>query len=70
MAGVARKSLVAARELPVGTMLGPSDVAVKRPGTGLPPAELSRVLGCRVRRPLAEGDLLSWDALDAGEGGP
>jgi N-acetylneuraminate synthase len=61
---VARKSLVAAAALPAGTVLGPTHFAVKRPGTGLPPAMLTFLVGRRLRRAVAEGDLLALDDLD------
>jgi sialic acid synthase SpsE len=47
---VARKSLVAARDLPAGTVLTPEDLAILRPGTGLPPSALPRALGRRTAR--------------------
>ena len=60
---VARKSVVVARDLPVGAVLGPDDLVILRPGTGLSPAHLGRVLGRRTARaiaaetPLTEGML-------------
>ncbi len=63
ISAVARKSLVAARDLPAGTVLARSDVAIKRPGTGIPPADLQRVLGKTVHRPLACDELLDWGDL-------
>lgn len=44
-AAVARKSLVAARDIPQGSRLTKEHVAIKRPGTGLPPAMLDDVVG-------------------------
>jgi N-acetylneuraminate synthase/N,N'-diacetyllegionaminate synthase len=60
---VARKSLVAARALTAGERLAAEDVAVKRPGTGIPPAELSRLLGCRLTRDVATDEVIPWEAL-------
>lgn len=40
-----RRSIVAARAIAAGTRLRQEDVACKRPGTGLSPLELSRVMG-------------------------
>lgn len=62
-AAVARKSLVAARDMEAGTLLTAELVALKRPGTGLPPALLPHVLGRRSRIGLKAGDLLSFDVL-------
>jgi N-acetylneuraminate synthase len=47
---VARKSLVAARDLPAGAVLRREDLDVLRPGTGLSPAALPAVLGRRIVR--------------------
>jgi N-acetylneuraminate synthase/N,N'-diacetyllegionaminate synthase len=62
---VARKSLVAARALRAGEPLSADMVAVKRPGTGIAPADLPRVLGRRLARDLAADDVIGWDALVA-----
>ena len=61
---VARKSLVAARALRAGEELVKDAVAIKRPGTGISPAELERALGRRVRRDLAADDVIDWTALE------
>ena len=60
---VARKSLVAARPLREGERLAPGDVVSKRPGTGISPAELPRVLGLRLTRDVAADEVISWEAL-------
>ena len=61
---VARKSLVATRALRAGERLTADAVAVKRPGTGIPPAELSRAVGRRLRRDVAADEVLEWTALE------
>jgi N-acetylneuraminate synthase len=48
---IARKSLVAARPLTVGDVLGPDDIASKRPGSGRPPIEYWSLIGTTVTRP-------------------
>jgi sialic acid synthase SpsE len=58
IAAVARKSLVAARALREGETLAAADVVLRRPGTGLPPATLDRLLGRRTGRAVAAGALL------------
>jgi N-acetylneuraminate synthase len=63
-AAVARKSLVASRDIPAGAVLTPILVAVRRPGTGMPPAALPTILGRRVRRALKAGHVLSWKDLE------
>lgn len=60
---VARKSLVAARALKAGERVAAGDLASKRPGTGISPAELSRVLGLRLTRDVAADEVIPWEAL-------
>jgi N-acetylneuraminate synthase/N,N'-diacetyllegionaminate synthase len=60
---VARRSIVLARALPAGSRLSLSDLALKRPGTGLPPAELGKVVGRTLKRDLPADALLSWPLL-------
>jgi N-acetylneuraminate synthase len=60
---VARKSLIAARDLPAGTALGRADVVILRPGTGLSPAALSRVLGRRTARLVPHHTPITEDML-------
>jgi N,N'-diacetyllegionaminate synthase len=62
-ADVARRSLVAARDLPRGTTLGSEHIAILRPGTGLPPALLPQLLGRQVRVDVATGSLFRWEML-------
>jgi N-acetylneuraminate synthase/N,N'-diacetyllegionaminate synthase len=62
-ARVARKSLVAARPIAAGRRLAAEDVAVRRPGTGISPADLDRALGRATLRDLAAGDVIAWGDL-------
>lgn len=61
---VARKSLVARHDLPAGHILTERDLLAKRPGTGLSPALLERVLGKPLRRALCRDELLPADLLE------
>jgi N-acetylneuraminate synthase len=63
IAAVARKSLVAARDIPPGTVLAEDDVAIKRPGTGLSPALRHRLVGRTARTDIAAGTVLTWELL-------
>lgn len=60
---VVRKSLVAARPIRAGERLTADLVAVKRPGTGISPADLPRVVGRTVLRDLAPDDVIHWTVL-------
>jgi N-acetylneuraminate synthase len=62
-ANVARKSLVAARDLPAGATLTAELIAIKRPGTGLPPSLRSHLVGRRTRVDVPAGALLTLEML-------
>ena len=62
-ADVARKSLVAARDIPAGAVLTEDLIAVKRPGTGLPPVMGPHLVGRTARVPIPEGTVLQLDLL-------
>jgi N-acetylneuraminate synthase/N,N'-diacetyllegionaminate synthase len=57
---VARRSLVAAMDLPAGTVLEAHHVTAKRPGLGLPPSELAWLIGRKLSKPVRADDLISW----------
>jgi N-acetylneuraminate synthase/sialic acid synthase len=57
------KSLVLARDLPAGHVLGPNDIVMKSPGGGIPPYDLNKVLGRVTLRPLMADDFLSFEVL-------
>ncbi|WP_316977872.1 N-acetylneuraminate synthase [Shumkonia mesophila] len=58
-AGVARKSLVAVRDLAAGTVIAAADLAARRPGTGLPPSRQGDLLGRRLKVDVAAGEQLT-----------
>ena len=57
------KSLVVARDLPSGHVLGAEDIVMKSPGGGIPPYELGTVLGRVTLTALHEDDFLSFEVL-------
>ena len=59
----ARRSIVAATDLPAGKVLEEADVDFKRPGIGLPPTSLRLVLGRRTVRALRADELITPDVL-------
>jgi len=54
---VARKSLVAARDLKAGDVLSEADIAILRPGTGLAPKHFRFLIGRRLVRSCEAGSL-------------
>jgi N-acetylneuraminate synthase/sialic acid synthase len=59
------KKLVAARDLELGHVLNPDDIAIRSPADGgLPPYELDRLVGRRLRRPVAFEDVLTFEDVE------
>ena len=58
------KSIVAARDLEAGTLLGEEDLVAKKPGTGIPARELPEFMGRRLLRRLEKDEMLSKDDFE------
>jgi len=58
-----RKSIVAARALPAGHRLTEEDIAVKRPGYGIPPRFREQLPGSVLNAPLEQDEVISWSVL-------
>ena len=61
---VARRSLVLSADLPAGTVLQRSHLSARRPGTGVSPMDLDRVLGRKLRLSKPKGSMISWADLE------
>jgi N-acetylneuraminate synthase/N,N'-diacetyllegionaminate synthase len=59
-----RRSLAAAVDLPAGTLLERSMLTALRPGTGIAPSRIDEVVGRRLRRSVAGGELLDPAAVE------
>jgi N-acetylneuraminate synthase/N,N'-diacetyllegionaminate synthase len=64
IAEVARRSLVAARDITAGTTLTTAMIDIKRPGTGLSPRLLGKLTGHRVRFDIRAGELLTLEMIE------
>lgn len=60
----ARRSLVAARDIPAGAVIAREDLTWKRPAHGISPRNFDVVLGMRARAPIAEDTVLQWGHLE------
>jgi N-acetylneuraminate synthase len=58
------KSVVAARDLPAAHRLTAEDLALKKPGTGIPASRLDQVLGKSLKRAVTVDTLLAEDDLE------
>jgi sialic acid synthase SpsE len=61
---VARRSLVASMNIPKDQVITRQMVAIKRPGTGIPPKEIGNMIGKRATRNIRRDQVLRWDMVD------
>lgn len=60
----ARRSLVAARDIPQGKPIEINDLTWKRPAHGISPRNIDDVVGRKARRDIHADDILKWSLLD------
>jgi N,N'-diacetyllegionaminate synthase len=58
------RSIVARQPLPAGTVLTREHLAIKKPGTGLPPDRLAEIVGKRLARAVTADQLLAPEDID------
>ncbi|GIK16963.1 MAG: hypothetical protein BroJett003_19270 [Planctomycetota bacterium] len=61
---VARRSVVAAREIPAGTVLTADMLAFKRPGGGVQPSDFEKLLDRRLVATALRDTVLTWDMIE------
>ncbi len=59
----ARRSVVAARDIPRGTVITAEMLTVKRPGHGVPPRQLDELVGRTAARDIEEDEVITWDLV-------
>lgn len=55
------RSLIAARNLPAGTVITKSDLKIVRPGTGLAPEHLYDVEGMTLKQDILKNNVIKWE---------
>lgn len=63
MRRVARKSLVASQDLPMGKILEQKDFKYKRPGTGISQKYMKFLLKRKLKQDLKKDEIFSWDMI-------
>lgn len=58
-----RKSLVASRNLKINHIIDHKDVVVKRPGTGLQPKDIYKVIGKKILQPIKKDEIINLKKL-------
>ena len=64
IAKVARKSIVAAQDIQIGTRLKEDLLALKRPGNGLSAMRLNEVLGKKALEYIPKGTVISLEMIE------
>ncbi|MEZ5335183.1 MAG: N-acetylneuraminate synthase family protein [Methanolobus sp.] len=59
----ARRSIVALEDMKKGDILSRDKLTFKRPGTGISPSDLDKILGMKVTRDIKEDEIINWDAV-------
>ena len=58
---VARRSLIATRDIRIGEIIKESDIIIKRPGTGIPPKFKEIVIGMRIINGIRQDEPFRWE---------
>jgi N-acetylneuraminate synthase len=61
----ARRSLVAAREIPQGKIIERSDLTWKRPAKGVSPKDIDQVIGRAAVKTILEDEIILWNVLES-----
>jgi N-acetylneuraminate synthase/N,N'-diacetyllegionaminate synthase len=59
-----RKSIVAKQDIKKGLMIGRNMLIIKRPGTGLRPAELDKIIGKKANRKISKDEIFQLDMVE------
>lgn len=60
---IARRSIVAATEIPKDSMITRDMLDIKRPGTGIAPNNLMAIVGKRAKDEIPKDSLITWDLI-------
>ena len=60
---IGRRSIVAANNIPAGTIITNDMLDIKRPGYGIPPKLFDIVVGRKAKQDIGEDDILTWDMV-------
>lgn len=58
-----RKSIVAKKSILAGTVMNYSDLIMKRPGSGISPAEIDRVAGRIAKQNIKNDTIITWEMI-------
>ncbi len=58
-----RRSLVSTKDIPKGSHIEHAAIAIKRPGSGIAPNDLGKILGRQTKRSIKKDTVIKWDYL-------
>jgi N,N'-diacetyllegionaminate synthase len=61
---ISRRSIVAGIEIPKGAILTEGMLALKRPGTGIAPKDLKKLVGKKAKKTIPIDHLIAWDMVE------
>jgi len=61
---IARRSIVARWDIDKNKRLSPDCLAVKRPGSGIPPEFIDMLVGMKTKRVIGADEMISWQDLE------
>jgi pseudaminic acid synthase len=61
---VFRRSIYFVKDLPAGHVIGPEDIRRIRPGMGLPPKDVGRIIGRKVSQDVKKGTPVTWSIVN------
>ncbi|MCK4335611.1 MAG: N-acetylneuraminate synthase, partial [Candidatus Aenigmarchaeota archaeon] len=63
---VVRKSIIAKTNIPKGTIITKNMLVIKRPGTGIEPKDINKVIGKRIKKDIEKDNIIKWDNIAEG----
>jgi len=64
VAKVARKSIVSIKEIKKGKVITKEDLGIKRPGIGIAPKEIGKIIGMKAKNDIEDDIMINWDDLE------
>ena len=63
---VVRKSIIAKTNIPKGAIITKGMLVIKRPGTGIEPKDINKVIGKRIKKNIEKDNIIKWDNISEG----
>lgn len=60
---ITRKSIVATKDIPKGTTITNDMIGIKRPGIGIPPKFINKVVGKKAKRDISNDSIINWEDI-------